>query len=422
MFASLFFIIRIFAAWSGVLLLAGLIWAGTFNVVTGNDDAPGPVFALLALLVALSVVISTFSHLRRVSLVAGRLDHDTLSNRQHRRIEIPLEADEAFLLVESAVRELPRVEELESARDSLQVKAKLKRVDPYGNDRPARYNVFNWFSTKRNQILATVTPGAGSCSVSLLCEPEASTWSDLLKVDNGTNLENAEAIVRAIARRIGERRREEKADTVQTVTEKELTVAKLNLLQAQVEPHFLYNTLASAQVLTRTDPARADLMLGHLIQYLRRSLPRAENAVSTLGEEAERAEAYLEILKIRMGNRLNTQVEIPEALRDVAMPSMMLQTLVENAIKHGLEPKPGGGTIWIIAREQEGQVAITVADDGQGFGNQTGGTGIGLKNLRERLRLTYGGNASFAIISNFPQGVAATLNLPSKPAGVARHA
>src|SRR5690606_1738927 len=101
----------------------------------------------------------------------------------------------------------------------------------------------------------------------------------------------------------------------------------------------------------------------------------------------------------------------------VAVPSMMLQTLVENAIKHGLEPKPGGGTVWIMARRLDDQVNITVADDGCGFGNaDSAGTGIGLKNLRERLRLTYGDAASFSIVSNFPSGVAATITVPAPAA------
>jgi sensor histidine kinase YesM len=91
---------------------------------------------------------------------------------------------------------------------------------------------------------------------------------------------------------------------------------------------------------------------------------------------------------------------------------MMLQTLVENAIKHGLEPKPGGGTIWILARENAGQLAVTVADDGQGLGIASSGTGIGLKNLRERLQLGYGETASFALVANFPSGVAATISVP----------
>src|SRR5690606_31538502 len=116
------------------------------------------------------------------------------------------------------------------------------------------------------------------------------------------------------------------------------------------------------------------------------------------------------------GNRLAVRIDVPDALHDVALPSMALQTLVENAIKHGLEPKSGGGTVWLLARESDGQANITVADDGQGFGGSSGGTGIGLKNLRERLRLTCGPEAGFALVSNFPSGAAATLTLPRRSA------
>jgi LytS/YehU family sensor histidine kinase len=179
-----------------------------------------------------------------------------------------------------------------------------------------------------------------------------------------------------------------------------------------VEPHFLYNTLASAQLLTRSDPARAETMLGHLIQYLRRSLPNAGDEMSTLGAELERALAYLEILKIRMGERLDVQVDVPETLRATPLPAMMLQTLVENAIKHGLEPRTGGGTVWIRARSDDDGVAVTVADNGEGFNTKTSGTGIGLKNVRERLRLRYDGAANLSVIANFPAGVAATITVP----------
>jgi LytS/YehU family sensor histidine kinase len=214
---------------------------------------------------------------------------------------------------------------------------------------------------------------------------------------------------------VAESRRNERAAAAQTATEKELTEARLSLLHAQVEPHFLYNTLASAQLLTRSDPARADEMLGHLIQYLRHSLPRTQEESSSLGEELERAIAYLEILRIRMGPRLQVQVDVPEALLGTPLPPMMLQTLVENAIKHGLEPRTGGGTVWIRARQGDGQVAITVADDGAGFGAKPGGTGIGLKNVRERLRLLHGNAAGLAVVANFPQGVAATITVPAAP-------
>lgn len=405
---SFFFVFRIAAAWVFAFLVFITLWNGFLD-----GSGPNGLVFLVFLITLGFVIASAVSHIRRIRLIAGNIDPGTLANRQRRQIEIPLEAGVAFDLVDATIRELPRSEDIESARDSLQVRAKVTRINPYSNKTPGRFNPLYWIHIKRNQILATVTPGDGISSLTLVCEPESGAWSDWFKVDDGTNLENAEAITRAITRRIAEHRRNEQAAAQQTVTEKELTVAKLSLLHAQVEPHFLYNTLASAQYLTRSDPARADEMLGNLITYLRHSLPRTEDSLSTLGEELERARAYLEILKIRMGNRLNLQIEVPEALKSIPFPAMMLQTLVENAIKHGLEPKSGGGTVWIIARTIDDSLAVTVADDGQGFNAESSGTGIGLKNVRERLRLAYGGAASFAIVANFPSGVAATINIPA---------
>ena len=408
MIKSTLFLIRILVAWCALFFLAAVLWSSL--PLIGDIEWP---IVLACMVTTALVVTGVFSHMRRVRLIAGRVDGETLGNRQRRQVEIPLEAGEAFDLLDAAIRDLPGVVHVESARDSLQVRAKVVRPDTYGEQSFGRLNPLSWFGTPRNQILATVTPGHDSGSVTLICEPESAAWSDWFRVDDGTNLENAEAITRAITRRVAERRRNEKAAAAQTAVEKELTVAKLSLLHAQVEPHFLYNTLASAQLLTRSDPQRADEMLGHLIQYLRHSLPRTQDEMSTLGAELERALAYLEILKIRMGPRLEVQVDVPEALRATPLPPMMLQTLVENAIKHGLEPRTGGGTVWIRARQDDGNVSVTVADNGEGFNAKTSGTGIGLKNVRERLRLRYNGDANLGVIANFPAGVAATITVPA---------
>jgi Histidine kinase len=401
---SSFFVVRITLAWAAAFVLGVTLWASIIG------KGPAWIFVVAAFGTVAWAIGTAFSHVHRVRLIASNADTDALANRHRRQIEIPFPAGEAFAIVDAAVRELPHVEDVESAPGSLRIFARLKRRYPY---KSAKEEAKDDCDERRNKVLATVTPGERTASLILITEPDSAAWWDWFLMDHGTNLENMEAITRAITRRVSERRKGEETNVRETATEKELTVAKLSLLHAQVEPHFLYNTLASAQVLSRTDPAKADEILGHLIAYLRRSLPSAEESMSTVGEELERARAYLEILKIRMGDRLSLQIQVPDALKSVPIPPMMLQTLTENAIKHGLEPVPGGGTVWIIARAVDDKVAVTVADDGRGFGEGGGGTGIGLKNVRQRLRLLYGDAASFTIVANYPKGVAATITVPS---------
>ena len=406
---SLLFVARRTLAWTLLFILLLILWRS----LIGTN--PPWIFGLLALIMFPTVIVGAFSHVNRVRFIANGVDAETLGSRHRRQIELPFPAGEAFAIADAAIRELPYVETVESAPDSLQIFARVKKMDPYLSGKKGRKQAQGPQGARGNKVLATVTPGERTASLTLMCEPDGGAWVDWFMVDHGTNLENIQAITRAISRRVSERRKGEETSARETATEKELTVAKLSLLNAQVEPHFLYNTLASAQVLTRADPAKADQMLGHLIAYLRRSLPRAEESASTLGEELERARAYLEILRIRMGDRLKLEIQVPDALNRAPIPPMMLQTLVENAIKHGLEPLPGGGTVWIIAREVDGKVAVTVADDGRGFSDDGGGTGIGLKNVRQRLRLLYGDMASFTIVANFPKGVAATITVPGVP-------
>jgi hypothetical protein len=409
------FIARRLVAWILLLVFGLILWAGAIG-------APAWVFLLASLFVLIRVTFSSVTHVRRVRLIADRVDDEALASRHRRKIEIPFPAEESFVIVDAAIRELPYVETVESTRDSLQVHAQVFRKDPYVGGRKGPRTEVGVTGARRNLVHATLLPSERTTSLTLVCEPGRAAWIDWFMVDNGTNFENTESIARAVTRRVSERRKNEEARARETATEKELTVAKLSLLHAQVEPHFFYNTLASAQVLTRSDPAKADQMLGNLIQYLRRSLPRTEEGLSTLGEEVERARAYLEILRIRMGDRLRLEIQVPDGLKAVPMPSMMLQTLVENAIKHGLEPVPGGGTVWVTARAIDGKASITVADDGRGFSEDGGGTGIGLKNVRERLRLAYGDAAAFSIVANFPQGVAATITVPAAGPQAEAHA
>jgi signal transduction histidine kinase len=193
----------------------------------------------------------------------------------------------------------------------------------------------------------------------------------------------------------------------------QVTEAKLSALQAQVEPHFLYNTLASVQALTEVDPPQASAMTGHLIQYLRNALPKMRESVSTVGQEVELVRAYLNILQMRMGKRLAFTIDVPESLQEAPFPPLMLPSLVENAIKHGLEPQREGGEVAIRAEEADGRIRMIVADTGRGF-SEAPGAGVGLANIRERLAALYGAEGKLTLEANTPRGVVATIEVPRR--------
>jgi predicted nucleic acid-binding Zn-ribbon protein len=193
--------------------------------------------------------------------------------------------------------------------------------------------------------------------------------------------------------------------------------ARMAAMQAQVEPHFLFNTLASIDHLIETDPPRASTMQRNLIALLRASMPTMREAnhggLRDLGRELAVIRPYLEILKVRMEERLQTEIDVPEGLLSAEFPPMMIQSLVENAIKHGLEPKAEGGSLRLKAEVSHGKLAITVADTGLGFGRAaTAGTGVGLANIRERLMLLYGNKASVTIAENQPSGTVVCIQVP----------
>lgn len=193
--------------------------------------------------------------------------------------------------------------------------------------------------------------------------------------------------------------------------------ARMAAMQAQVEPHFLFNTLASIDHLIEVDASRASKMQKNLISLLRASMPALRDAETSLGRELAVVRPYLEILKVRMEDRLQTAVTISEGLNSADFPPMMLQSLVENAIKHGLEPKPEGGKLTVDAEIMHGKLAVTVADTGVGFGRAaTAGTGIGLANIRERLKLIYGDQAELRIAENTPSGTRVTIVVPYRTA------
>ena len=195
--------------------------------------------------------------------------------------------------------------------------------------------------------------------------------------------------------------------------------ARMAMMQAQVEPHFLFNTLASIDHLIEFDPKRASQMQRNLISLLRASMPSmrsTDSGLRPLDLELAVVRPYLEILKVRMEERLTTEIDVPDGLLSAELPPMMIQTLVENSIKHGLEPKAEGGHLSVKAEIRHGKLAVTVCDTGLGFeaaaSGTTHGTGIGLANIRERLALLYGAKASLTIANNPVGGTIVTITVP----------
>jgi sensor histidine kinase YesM len=203
-----------------------------------------------------------------------------------------------------------------------------------------------------------------------------------------------------------------KAEAERHQLEKNVLEARLALMQAQVEPHFLFNTLANVQHLVETDPPAASRTLASLIKYLRAALPQMREASTNLGREVDMARAFLEIQQVRMGARLAFSIDVPDPLKVRAFPPMMLISLVENAIKHGVDPCCECGSIRIRAEEAEGRLRVSVADTGEGIVPKKGG-GVGLANIRERLKALYGPAARLVLEENSPHGVVASIEVPA---------
>lgn len=193
--------------------------------------------------------------------------------------------------------------------------------------------------------------------------------------------------------------------------EKQGLAAQLRLLQAQVEPHFLFNSLANVAALIEADPRLAGRLLDALIRYLRASLARTRAEGGSLGDEIDLLTAYLDVLKIRMGERFSYVFDIEPGLLPRDFPPMLLQPLVENAIRHGLEPKLGAGRLRVSGRLRDGRMVLTVADDGVGLAPSSG-AGLGLTNIRARLAALYGPGGRLDVSGEVGSGATATLEIP----------
>ncbi len=203
--------------------------------------------------------------------------------------------------------------------------------------------------------------------------------------------------------------------------------ARLKLLESQLEPHMLFNTLANLRVLIGLDPTQAQAMLDHLIDYLRSTLSASRASEHTVAQEFERLRDYLSLMAVRMGPRLRFSFDLPPDLVSCSMPALLLQPLVENAIRHGLEPQMQGGHVQVRAQRLGQQLRLTVVDDGVGLGQNLDAVarsadtsaadsgslgGFGLAQVRQRLRTLYGAQAALEIAAASPIGTRASVQFP----------
>ena len=246
---------------------------------------------------------------------------------------------------------------------------------------------------------------------------DAESVRRMLAVGVFVGLALAGAIVGVARMRMQEGRQREarlRAEAEHERLSRQTAQAELKLLQAQVEPHFLFNTLANLRYLVQTGSPDALAMLDHLIHYLRMALPEIRAEASTVGREVELARAYLEILRIRMGGALEIETSVdPDAAR-VPLPALMVMTLVENAIKHGVAPR-GGGRVAVHAASRQGRLRVSVEDDGGGLSEPLG-RGVGLANIRERLRALYGDAARLELTSGAAGGAVAAIEIAERAA------
>ena len=198
--------------------------------------------------------------------------------------------------------------------------------------------------------------------------------------------------------------------------ERKATDARMRLLQAQVQPHFLFNTLANVRELVDSGSPQASAVLNSLIAYLRAAVPKLQDPVTTIGHEIELVRAYLELMHMRMPDRLRFAIHADDAALDLRCPPMTLMTLVENAVRHGVDPSEEGGRIEVSVHLQDGRVSAKVTDTGIGMRSTGKGLGTGLSTLRERLQLCFGADAHMRLVALEPHGLSAEIYFPAQRA------
>jgi len=275
-----------------------------------------------------------------------------------------------------------------------------------------------WRRIAAAAVAVAIAGAAGAAARLLFLHADGTSFAELAAIVPGMYLRFV--IPAALLVAVGEFHRAEvrgleamrAADADRAALEQQTLQARLRALEAQIEPHFLFNTLATLRRLYETDAQVGEAMLERLMRYFEVALPSMRSTQSTLAREAELLGSYLELQRVRMGRRLAFGIDIAPALHAIEVPPMMLLTLVENSIKHGLAPQRDGGRIDVAARVDGDALLLEVADTGRGFGGDSAGGGTGLANIRARLAAMFGGAAEFTLARREPSGLLATLRIP----------
>jgi signal transduction histidine kinase len=288
----------------------------------------------------------------------------------------------------------------------------------------------SWMARWALQVLgvAIVVPFAAFAAYSLTLLPEAQWYQNRERLSGWFSMTMFGLLVgpwisvAALFRQIKDEARNQALafDLEKSELERKALDARLRLLQAQVEPHFLFNTLANIRELVVSGSPRASTVLDSLIAYLRAAVPRLKDPSATLGQELDLVRAYLDVMHMRMPDRLKFSLDADQDSRALAFPPMVLLTLVENAMRHGIDPSEEGGAIDIRACcTSNGRCCVQVRDTGSGLKAQgdTDGHGTGLPNLRERMQLVFGNDATLRMVPVTPQGCSAELEFPARKVG-----
>jgi len=358
--------------------------------------------AAVLLILTLAAVARARQQLTELRESGGVLSEAMVSFTPERELVSPLDPISTFDLCADRLSSIGMAEALGYARPAafthnpFMGRIRIGRVRPFWYEGGVRVSI-EQHGSGLTRVRVRRTPGL-----------------TLLVLQLGEGLAMVDKVCAELERTLHARRASMDAAARAQELERSALQARLHAMQAQVEPHFLYNTLANLKYLIRTDGERAQTMVDHLVGYLQAALPDLRTESSTVGREVDLAEHYLSLMQIRMGQRLRFRIEVDPALLACPAPPAMLISLVENAVKHGLERAARKGQVVVACRGAERWIELSVRDDGAGLSDAPAGAGVGLANIHQRLQLLYGRAAALRVEPAPGGGVLATLRIPRK--------